>query len=281
MRVTKTFLLVMVLAVNAAWAQNTESTLPFPRTTVVPISDTQKDRAYELYVRLPASYTENNDKQYPVLYYTDAMWHVEMLSGSAEFLIEESILVGISWQLDIDEDLKKERGAHVSRFRDYSFSESSNPEHQAKYKFGQADNHLAFIRDEVIPFVESNYRTKTDQRTYFGYSMSGEFGAYILLAAPTTFKNYILGSPSLRDDDISVLAEVSSKSSSLDANVFISYGTEEEKSGKTIDQFIKLLRDRNDTNLALQHEVVEGTHQIAFPLTAVRSVMWLSELVGE
>ena len=35
-------------------------------------------------------------------------------------------------------------------------------------------------RADVITFVDSNYRTDSNGRTYFGYSLGGEFGAFIL-----------------------------------------------------------------------------------------------------
>jgi len=254
------------------------------RIQVVPIKDTQSDRQYELYIKLPEGYAKNKDKTYPVIYFTDALWHIELLSASTEFLMEDAILVGISWQKDIKEDLKKDVGAHVSRFRDYSISKSSNPEQQAKYQLGQASNHLDFIRNNVIKTIEKNYRADPDRRTYFGYSAGGLFGAYILMAQPDTFKNYILGSPSLWRG-IPLLSELGSnaalKGKGLNANVFISYGTLEKELGEHIKEFITLLKTRNDESLSLKHVVIEGSHQTAFPMTGVRSVTWLSNLTRE
>jgi len=64
------------------------SDLTLPRIQVVPIKDTQADRQYELYIKLPEGYTKNKDKNYPVIYFTDADTHIELLSGT-EFLMEE------------------------------------------------------------------------------------------------------------------------------------------------------------------------------------------------
>lgn len=275
--------LLPFLTVEANEASETRD-FTLSKIQVVPIKDTQADRQYELYIKLPEGYAKNKDKTYPVIYFTDAMWHVEILSGSTEFLMEDAILVGISWQKDIKEDLKKDVGEHVSRHRDYSVSKSSKPEHQAKYQFGQASNHLNFIRNDVIKTIENSYRTDPDRRTYFGYSAGGLFGAYILMAQPDTFKNYILGSPSLRRD-IPYLSELGSnaplKRKGLNANVFISYGTLEKELGEHIEEFITLLKTRNDKSLSIQNVVIEGSHQTAFPITAVRSITWLSNLRKE
>ncbi|MEQ9426849.1 MAG: alpha/beta hydrolase-fold protein [Cyclobacteriaceae bacterium] len=282
------FILMSVTAFNTAIAQkDLESdtnelsvSLELPKIKVIPIKDTQADRQYELYIKLPEEYSDSIQNRYPVIYYTDAMWHVEILSGSAEFIMENAILVGISWQKDINEDLKNEVGEHVSRYRDYTIRKTTNQERQAKYQFGQAANHLAFIRDDVIKYVENNYRTYPEKRTYFGYSASGLFGAYILMEQPDTFKNYILGSPSLRGD-IPHLSKLGSNTSSNAANVFVTNGTEEEELNALIKEFAALLKNKNDQSLSLQHEVIEGSHQTAFPMTAVNGIIWLSNLMKE
>jgi predicted alpha/beta superfamily hydrolase/CubicO group peptidase (beta-lactamase class C family) len=211
-----------------------------------------------------------------------------MLSGATEYMLEDIILVGISWQLDINEDLKKERGVHVSRFRDYSISKHSDSKTQNKYQLGQANKHLDFIRNDVIKYVEKTYRTNPNSRTYFGYSLGGEFGAYILMTQPDTFNNYIIGSPTIKNE-IKHLSELntkfgpykaSNKKSSLKANVFITYGSLEDKTvTEPIEAFAKLLNGRLDDGLAVIKDVIDGNHGTAFPTTAVRSVAWLSSLM--
>lgn len=294
MKTIKLLLLLCTISCNTVFAQeNSEnddsnaiktSYLELPKTEVIPIKETQTNRQYELYVELPDGYSENDSIQYPVIYYTDAMWHIEILSGAAEYIMEEAILVGISWQKDIDEEFKKAGRFHISRYRDYSVSKSSNAEHQAKYQFGQASNHLDFIRNDVIKYVETHYRADPDNRTYFGYSLSGEFGAYILLKQPGTFKNYILGSPSF-GGDIPYFSELASttrqKHSRLNANVFISYGSLEKELGEHAEEFITLLKNRNDESLSLRPVVIEGSHQTAFPMTGVQSVTWLASLTKD
>jgi len=252
-----------------------------PKVKVIPIQESASKRQYELYIKLPENYSEDSDKTYPVIYFTDAVWHVELLSASSEYIMEDVILVGISWQKDIAKDLKNDVGEHVSRYRDYTVIESSKPEHQAKYQFGQASSHLEFIRKDVIPYVENHYRTDPSERSYFGYSAGGLFGSYILLSQPDTFKNYILGSPSVQRD-IDYLTELNSKAEvrkkRLDANVFISSGTLEADLSEHIDDYIALVKDRNSDSLSLKRVVLEGSHQTAFPITGVRGVTWLASV---
>lgn len=261
--------------------------LELPAIQVVPIQDSATERQYELYIKLPDSYDNKSDKKYPVIYYTDAMWHVELLSSATAFIMEDTILVGISWQKDnkdLDITLKNERGEHVSRYRDYSMRPSTNPESQARGRFGQATQHLAFIRNDVIKHIEKSYRTDTENRTYFGYSLGGEFGAYTLLTQHDTFKNYILGSPSI-DGEVPFLSELlstaTSKSEKLNANVFMSYGSLETEASTHIEEFFKLLDDQKGKSLSIKLAVVEGDHGSAFPGTGVQSVTWLSNLVNK
>jgi len=253
------------------------SDLTLPRIQVVPIKDTQADRQYELYIKLPEGYKKNKDKNYPVIYFTDAATHIELLSGT-EFLMEEVILVGISDQKDINKDID----GHSSRARDYSISKSSNPERQAKYQFGQGKNHLTFIRNDVIKFIESNYRTDPSNRTYFGFSLGGLFGTYALMTHPDTFKNYILGSPSLWRDIplLFSLENASLKTKALEINLFISYGELEKELGVHVEDFITQLKAKKYEGLSsIKQVVIESSgHSDSFPMVGVRSIKWLSNL---
>jgi len=287
MKVTKLFTLICIISLNAVYAQEnnandkaktaTTTNLELSKIQVVPIKDTKNDRQYELYIKLPEGYAENVYVNYPVIYFTDALWHIEIVSGSADFLAKDAILVGISWEKDVKGALAT-LGAHASRFRDFSIQPLANPEAQKRYQFGQASNHLDFIRTDVITYVENKYRTVPDNRSYFGYSAGAKFGAYTLLTQPNTFKNYILGSPSFSSGgrDVPVLSKLVANEA-LNTNVFISYGDLEKETSPHTDEMIALLKNKNDKSLLLKHEVIEGNHETAFPMTAVRSMQWLSQ----
>ena len=274
---------LFTLALGSVQASDQRS-YEMPRTNVVSIKDSMSGGLYDLYIKLPEKYLEKDDEKFPVIYFPDAAWNIEILSATTEYLLENAILVGISWQTDIDEDLLKESGVHVSRYRDYTMQESSNKEVQQKYQLGKASSHLSFIRNDIIKYVESNYRADSKNRTFFGYSLGSELGAYILLTKPDTFKNYILGSPSLVGD-IPYLSDLKANPEaeieSLNVNVFISYGSLEGELGEDAEKFIAILKNRNDKSLSLNNVVVEGDHQAALPMTVVRSVTWLSSQVGK
>ncbi|WP_105167797.1 alpha/beta hydrolase [Pseudoalteromonas sp. T1lg23B] len=278
----KVFLLVILLlqpllVINA----EEHSSYVMPKTHVVALKDSDMEYQYELLIKLPEEYQANKHLNYPVIYFTDAVWHIETLSGISEFLFNDVILVGISWQKDNHNPLLVDEGEHASRFRDYTIRTSSNAANQAKYKFGQAQQHLAFINRDVFQYVEKHYRTDPSKRTYFGYSLGGLFGAYALMSQPDTFQNYILGSPSLRNNLTkleSAHQRITAKQRDTKINVFIAHGTLEQDRSKLINDFVTTLKTKHSSPLNITNIVVAGDHQSAFPATAVQSLHWLANL---
>jgi len=276
------FTIATIPLANAEQELTTLKAYEMPRTQVAPIKDSKKDRQYELYIKLPEAYSENTDKKYPVIYTTDAEVHMDILSGVTEFLMPDVILVGISYQKD-----HVEARANISRFRDYTVTGYSNPEIQARIQGGQANHHLDFIRNDVMPYVERKYRTIQGERTYFGYSLGGAFGAYILFAQPDTFKHYILGSPAFRQSDLQYIDDLEKKTAlrqdKMNVNVFVSLGELEEDAEESVDHFMEVLRRRHQSNITLTgREVIDNSnHSTAFPKTVIRSVEWLSSSKSE
>jgi uncharacterized protein len=100
---------------------------------------------------------------------------------------------------------------------------------------GGAERFLAFIRDELQPWVWSRYRVDADDSAYFGHSLGGLFGTYVLLTKPGTFHKYGIGSPSLWwDDDMMFEYEASYAKThdDLPAKAFFSVGAFENHDGR-------------------------------------------------
>ncbi len=261
MKTTKLLILTCVLSLNTVYAQensandDTQKAYEMPRTQVIQISNSETDTLNTLYIKLPEGYEKNTDLKYPVIYFTHPVEHIEILSAVSEILIEDVIIAGLTWSKGIN--------------------------------YGNLDSYVNFLRNDVFKMVESNYRADADRRTYFGYSSGALVGAYILSKHPNTFKNFILGSPALGVDHevIRKIYELESTTAEerkkLNANVFISYGILEGKGIPHFEKFITMLKSINDESLTLQHLVVEGNHQTAMPMTTVRSMYWLSDLIKE
>jgi predicted alpha/beta superfamily hydrolase len=137
---------------------------------------------------LPAGYAKHPDRRYQVLYLIDGgvdqdLIHiagVEQL-GAAWGRSGDAIIVGIETK-----DRRKEL-----------VGPTSDPELLKKYPTaGSSAAFRAYIRDEVKPFVERNYRTDgTD--AVIGESLAGLFIVETYLAEPALFDAYGAISPSL------------------------------------------------------------------------------------
>lgn len=252
-----------------------------PRTEVVPITDSETNRQYELYIKLPSDYAKNAEIKHPVIYTTDGAWHMEAVSGTAEFVLPNAIVVAISWQKDAAVDFQGDERLHLSRFRDYTIIPHTNPEVQAKYNVGQARNHLTFIRDDVIKYVEANYQTDPAERIYFGFSLGGEFGAYILFEEPDTFKHYVLGSPAFDPESLKFVKDLAATDKPMDANVFVSVGEKETDVIPMIQDFMTTLEGEDGLNTKELEIVANSGHSEAFPATAVASFKWIVDLMAE
>lgn len=65
---------------------------------------------------------------------------------------------------------------------------------------GNADNFLGYVASEVIPYIDSNYRT-LNHNIAVGHSLGASFILYSLIAKPNLFENYIAISPNLAYDE--------------------------------------------------------------------------------
>jgi uncharacterized protein len=66
---------------------------------------------------------------------------------------------------------------------------------------------MAFIENELQPFIDKQYRTNTD-KTLIGQSLGGLLATEILVKKTALFNRYIIVSPSLWWDNGSLLSQV-------------------------------------------------------------------------
>lgn len=211
---------------------------------------------FRILVSLPDNYSLNEQK-YPVLYVLDGDIAFGMAASIARYLqigdnIPELIIVGIGYG-SID------KSAGEKRKRDYRPTSANG-----------AENFLSFLEEELIPHIDSNYRTVPGDRTINGYSIGGLFGLYSLFTKPEIFSRYILGSPSLSWDDYSIFKyEENSpgKISDKKINIFISVGSEEsdEKYFNPIDNLVTQMQERKYSGVKLEAKVFDGSTHLAGP----------------
>jgi predicted alpha/beta superfamily hydrolase len=211
---------------------------------------------FHVMISVPDGYY-SGDKRYPVLYVLDGDVAFGMAASIARYLqigenIPELIVVGIGYgALD--------KSAGEKRRRDYRPTIT-----------GDAENFLKFLKDELIPFIDTNYRTVPEDRTINGYSIGGLFGLYTLFTKPETFNRYIIGSPSLTWDNYSIFnyeENSPDKIGETKLSIFISVGSEEsdEKYFDPTDKLVTQIQERNYTGLRLEAKVFDGSTHLMGP----------------
>ena len=102
-------------------------------------------------------------------------------------------------------------------------------------EMGGASATLAFIRDDLMPWVNARYAMPDSDSTLFGHSLAGLFATYALLTAPETFSRYAIASPSLWWDNnlmTSIEQHYAEAHTDLSAKVFFGIGADETYEGR-------------------------------------------------
>jgi len=248
---------------------------------------------FEIYISLPYMYA-TNDTTYPVLFCLDANIKFGLVStvvnsqGTLTKEIPEIIVVGIAYQMNGLEDWV------IGRNRD--FTPTKLPENEKYWvdrlskatgrddiviSTGHADKFIAFITDELIPFIESEYRVSKD-RAIHGTSLGGLFSLYALFQKPETFQKFYAGSPSIKwDEDYMYQLENDFAASHRDlpARLFMCVGgLESESYINNMNKMDSLLRSRNYPNLEIESIVFENeTHGSTVPASISRGLKMLYE----
>ena len=220
-----------------------QSPITIPNTSKVRIKS-KNNYEYEISIALPPSYHKSDDK-YPILYLLDSNQYFTAITGILSFIyeqkvqyhikgIQEIILVGIGYPTT------KRTEILTYRSRDYT-PEIDNEEYREmtdelgcdpdyKPNSGGAAEFLGYIKDTLMPYIESNYRVNTCDRAIAGHSYGGLFSSYVLFMEPTVFNRYVLCSPSLWYKQGVVFEyeeEYSKKHSAFKARVFVGSGSNE------------------------------------------------------
>ncbi|NIA68874.1 alpha/beta hydrolase [Pelagibius litoralis] len=253
-----------------------------PRSTIHTLESEALGRSYQVYVKTPRDYDApaNKDKIYPVIYLNDGPYTFQVASGATRVPMnwkryEDAILVGISWAVGEKPMASRTRDLTPSRWADWTA--------RTGHETGGADDYLAFLDSQLMPFVEREYRIDQDRRTLAGHSFGGLFAAWVLFTNPELFKNYIISSPSLWFDRkmmFKVEEDYAAKHQSLKAVVYFGTGEREQSSRNdlTADQiaFVDKLRSRNHQGLIIRDRILEDIdHTTAFPINFTRAFRWL------
>lgn len=213
----------------------------------------------------------DTEAQFPVLYAVDGDYMFPVVSGSNRF---QSILNKIPPMITVAIDYPYDTPLFnriVNRFSDLT-PVADNVEGVPFPLGGGADLFLAFINQELKPFVNSHVLENQEEEYFFGHSLGGLFGMHALLTQPDTFDRYLLGSPSVWWADKHIMGSVDAYSeSALDKRVHIFVGSEERPAlgEEGVDmvadasEFYWALKTKYLSDLVLTKKVVWGEDHLS------------------
>ena len=152
--------------------------------------------SFYVQTQLPLEYNDSTAKRYPVVVVLDGNFHFPMLAASVRQyeeggLLPPIILVGVGY--------KSLKEMDSLRMRDYLYP-SALPSDEMKAP-GGGEQFRQFISRELLPSVDSIYRTMPRTKTLLGHSLGGYFALYTLLEQSKNntreFKNFVAASPSI------------------------------------------------------------------------------------
>ena len=181
-------------------------------------------------VWLPPGYESDLDRRYPVLYLND---------GQDVFSTDTSIYFTNEWLVDetLYAMIRDESVEPIIAVGIDNAGRADRPREYLPYPDAFLDppvteprggNYGSFLESEVIPLIESNYRTLANKsgRTLGGSSYGGLIALYVAVSHPHLFNNLLLESPAFYVDDNHVLRDVSQTDLKLDL-VYLGVGPNE------------------------------------------------------
>jgi len=253
-----TLTLPLMLASPAAGQQAREAEAAFPAVTlpgtqVRSMKSAATGRDYDLYIQLPAGRVTATARRYPVLYVLDGQWDFKLMSSIQGGLlydrfVPEMIIVGITYSgADANYD--------ALRAMDYT------PVAEASVRgSGDAPRFLAFVRQQLVPLVESSFRADPARRVLMGSSYGGLFTLYALFHDPAFFSGYIAGSPAVPYANGSTFTQEAAYAAShkeLPVRLFIAVGSAEPLA-QPVQEFARTVAGRGYAGLRLETRVIEG-----------------------
>ena len=238
------------------------------------LTSKETSATYKILIYLPLTYPETQ-KKYPIMILTDAFWAMGIAQTTFDYMtfmtkeIPEVIVVGISYPNSTVLEMAR------NRCRDMlpTYVEGYNPS-------GSADKFINFIKKELFPYIENNYRVDTTDRCFCGHSFGGLLGTHILMEHPRLFNRYIIGSPSYWWDNKEITKRLSSKNYLLSDSIRTVFTFMGGKEGKMMinnwKEFDSILENKINKNIKFHEQIFQDeTHMSVIPAafsTAVKFV---------
>lgn len=102
-----------------------------------------------------------------------------------------------------------------------------------------------YLEKELIPFIDSKYRTLPTERVFFGWQRAAAFGTEILASKPNLFKGYFIASPTfLTVKRVANIGNLLDRSSKLDNYLYFTLGEVEAWSLDNTNALAEVLKKK-------------------------------------
>ena len=224
-------------------------------------------RSFHVLVGLPNSYENSGALRYPTIYLLDGGRNFPLLLSYHKHLrlmeeVPDAILVGISYGGDTFEE-----GNY--RSTDYTAATS-----EREY-WGGAGNFQKFLATQLMPLIETSYRSNPDRRIVFGQSIGGQFVLYTAQTMPDLFWGHIATNPALHRNLPFFL--VQHANGMMPPKLFVGTASNESpRFKKPLDRWIEHWSGVNEKPWQLNVTTLHGhTHLSANPASYRQGMMWL------
>ncbi|MEX0315689.1 MAG: alpha/beta hydrolase-fold protein [Allomuricauda sp.] len=197
---------------------------------------------------------EGSTERYFVVYVLDGNLNTGFTSGIAELLYQSGfprlLVVGIP-----------------STYRDRDLTPTAYGETTSG---GGADNFLRFLKEELIPYVDENYRTH-DFKVLIGHSFGGLFATHTLYTDPDIFNAYVAITPTVVYDNFysgNKLRTFLREKNTLPTSFFFSVGNEPNLEGDAVFHLNELFKKEAPSDLNWKFEYYQKENHSTTPLIA-------------
>jgi len=145
-------------------------------------------RSLHIFVDLPERYHETT-QNYPTVYLLDGGDTFPLMAAQHHYLrfgdeSPEAILVGISYGADTFKEGNYRQTDYTAPWQERSF-------------WGGAAVFQSVLQNELLPLIESTYRSDPAHRVLFGHSLGGQFVLFNALTKPGLFFGHIASNPAV------------------------------------------------------------------------------------
>ena len=226
------------------------------------------DDEFELFYLVPKDYRSSSS--YPVIVFLDGNWYYEFFRDEVNRLIESNqippvIVVGIGYPMDggykelCPHCTDAEDDILIPRFRDYTYPKNE----KWTIPTGEGDKYAAFLNEELMPKVETEFSIDTNRIFLMGHSLGGLSMFYNMFEYPNPkFDGFAALSASLywaEGHTFSLEQNYSQNHADLSTKLYIAYGTAESGSlAVHNEEMIQRIENRNYPSLHLKTDVIKG-----------------------